>query len=140
MNAPPAISPDKTGGRELSAVWGFGGMSLLLALARLSLVWPLPLPFCLWKALTGVPCPFCGGVRCFQAAARLDFAAAFHWNPLAFAACVGITVWFIAWTAERLWHRRWLEALRPLFRVRAVKLGIIGAILLNWIYLWFRIP
>jgi len=111
-------------------------MLLLLALARLSLAWPIPLPFCLLKRLTGIPCPFCGTTRCLQACSGLDFAAALHWNPLALVACAGIAAWFIAWTADLLWNRRWLGALRRALQVRAIKLGLVGAVLLNWVYLW----
>jgi hypothetical protein len=114
-------------------------MLLLLAGARVSLAWPLPLPFCLLKRLTGVPCPFCGTTRCLQACSRLDFAAALTWNPLAFVVCVGIAAWFIAWAVDRLWNRRGLGAFRRALQSRALKFGLMGAVFLNWVYLWLAL-
>jgi hypothetical protein len=110
-------------------------MLLLLAGARVSLVWPLPLPFCLLKRLTGIPCPFCGTTRCLQACSRLDFATALQWNPLALVACIGIAAGFIAWAVDR----HWLGALRRAFPVRALKFGLLGAVFLNWVYLWLAL-
>ena len=139
MTAPPRIASATKSASDRSPAWAFAGMLLLLAGARLSLAWPIPLPFCLLKRLTGIPCPFCGTTRCLQACARLDFAAALHWNPLALVACVGVAAWFTAWTADRLWNRRWLGALRRALQARAIRLGLLGAVLLNWVYLWLAL-
>ena len=139
MSAPPRIASTTKSALDRSPAWAFAGMLLLLAGARVSLAWPLPLPFCLLKRLTGIPCPFCGTTRCLQACSRLDFAAALEWNPLALAACAGIAAWFIAWAVDRLWNRRWLGVLRRALQVRALKFGLIGALFLNWLYLWLAL-
>ncbi len=139
MSAPPRIASTRKSALDLSPAWAFAGMLLLLAGARLSLAWPLPLPFCLLKRLTGIPCPFCGSTRCLQACSQLDFAAALHWNPLTTVACVGVAAWFIAWAVDRLWNRRWLGALRRAIQARPLKLGLIGAVFLNWLYLWLAL-
>ena len=136
MNAPPRIASTTKQAFDRSPAWAFAGLLLVLAGARLSLAWPLPLPFCLLKRLTGIPCPFCGTTRCLQACSQLDFAAALQWNPLAFVACVGIPAWFAVWSVDRLWNRRWLALLRRALQNRAVKLGLIAAVFLNWVYLW----
>jgi len=39
---------------------------------------------CPFKALTSLPCPGCGMTHAFLALGRLDFAAAFAYNPLSF--------------------------------------------------------
>jgi hypothetical protein len=114
-------------------------MLLVLAGARLSLAWPIPLPYCLLKRLTGIPCPFCGTTRCLQACSRLDFAAALQWNPLALAACAATAAWFMVWAVDRLWNRRWLGALHRAVQFRALRLGLVGALFLNWVYLWFAL-
>ena len=139
MSAPPHIASTTKSAADHSPAWAFAGMLLLLAGARVSLAWPLPLPFCLLKRLTGIPCPFCGTTRCLQACSRLDFAAALHWNPLALAACVVIAAWFVAWAVDQLWNRRWLGVLRRALQVRALKFGLIGALFLNWAYLWLAL-
>jgi len=139
MRAPPRIAATTESALDRSPAWAFAGMLLLLAGARLSLAWPLPLPFCLLKRLTGIPCPFCGTTRCLQSCSRLDFAAALQWNPLALVACVGIAAWFMVWTSDRLWNRRWLGTVRRALQIRALRLGLVGAIFLNWVYLWFAL-
>ena len=139
MSAPPRIASARKSALDRSPAWAFAGMLLMLAGARVSLAWPLPLPFCLLKRLTGIPCPFCGTTRCLQACSRLDFAAALHWNPLALAVGVVIAAWFIAWAVDRLWNRRWLGVLRRALQVRALKFGLIGALFLNWVYLWLAL-
>ena len=37
---------------------------------------------CVFRRVTGVPCPGCGMTRAYLAAARLDFGAAFFFHPL----------------------------------------------------------
>jgi hypothetical protein len=44
---------------------------------------PLPFPTCGLRAMLGIPCPGCGMTRALLAAARLDWAAAMRWHPLA---------------------------------------------------------
>jgi hypothetical protein len=133
MNSPPRINSAAEPALDRTPVWAFAGMFLLLAGARLSLVWPVPLPFCLLKRITGIPCPFCGTTRCLQACSRFDFGAAFYWNPLAFAACL------VVWAADRVCNRRWLGALRRAFQSRALKFGLLGLLVLNWLYLWIAL-
>jgi hypothetical protein len=139
MSAPPRIASATKSAQNRSPAWAFAGMLLLLAGARVSLAWPIPLPFCLLKRITGIPCPFCGTTRCLQACSRLDLAAALHSNPLALVVSVGIAAWFIAWAVDRLWNLRWLGALRRALQVRALKFGLIGALFLNWVYLWLAL-
>lgn len=135
MNAPPRIATATNSSMDRSPAWAFTAVLVLLAGARVSLTWPLPLPFCLLKRLTGIPCPFCGATRCLQACSRFDFASALYWNPLALAFGAGVAVWFIAWAVDRLWNWRWLAALRRAFQIRALKFGLFGAVILNWVYL-----
>ena len=139
MSAPPLIASTRKSAQDFLPAWAFAGMLLLLAGARVTLAWPLPLPFCLLKRLTGIPCPFCGTTRCLQACSRLDFAAALHWNPLALVACVVIAAWFIAWAVDCLWNRRWLGGVRRALQSRALKFGLMGALFLNWVYLWLAL-
>lgn len=109
-----------------------------MLLAWVALRYQLPLPPCPLRALTDVPCPFCGSTRTFAALARLDFVAALRLNPLVCVAAVAAAaVWLLtcwrgvsgfkepraAWTKGTTW--RWLLAL---------------AFALNWLYLWFHLP
>jgi hypothetical protein len=139
MNAPPRISSATNSSVDRSPAWAFMGVLVLLAGARVSLAWPLPLPFCLLKRLTGIPCPFCGATRCLQSCSRFDFASAFFWNPLALAAGAGVALWFMAWAVDRLWNLGWLAGLRRAFQIRGLKFVLIGAVFLNWAYLCFAL-
>ena len=126
--------------RISAPVWAFAGLLLLLAVARLSEEWNLPLPFCGLKRLTGIPCPFCGSTRCLQACSRLDIAQAVCWNPLTFLACLGVVLWLGVWIADVLFNRRGLSAVRRWLAAPALEPVLIIAVLLNWIYLCLTLP
>jgi hypothetical protein len=116
-------------------VLALGGLLLLLAAVRVAVQWNLPLPFCLLKRLTGIPCPFCGSTRCLAACSSFDFASAIRWNPLTFLACVGIVLWFGVWTADRFFNQRWLVTVQRWPVAPAPRALLVGAVVLNWIYL-----
>jgi hypothetical protein len=52
----------------------------LFGLSRDEVIEHLPI-FCLFKAITGIPCPGCGMTRAFLELAEGDFVAAFQLNP-----------------------------------------------------------
>lgn len=77
------------------------------------------LPACPFLALTGHPCPFCGGTRSFSALWRGDIGASLHLyplGPLLFVGCLGVAAYalFAVVTRQsirlRLSHRieRWI--------------------------------
>ena len=67
------------------AVLAVTALSGLLRLAGYDLTAALPhTTLCLFKAVTGLPCPGCGMTRAFLALGNLDFAGAYAQNPLAF--------------------------------------------------------
>ena len=140
MSPSPAIPGRGKSARRLAPAWAFGGLLSLLALARVSVEWNLPLPLCGLKRLTGIPCPFCGGGRCFQAGSSFAFLDALRWNPLVFLGGVATTLWFSVWLADRLFHQRWLGTLRPWLYAPALKPLLIGAMVSNWIYLCLTLP
>ena len=39
---------------------------------------------CIWRTLTGYPCPGCGLTRALGSISTLDFNSALHFNPIAF--------------------------------------------------------
>jgi hypothetical protein len=65
----------------------------VVALLRLDRV---PATLCVFKGLTGVPCPSCGSTRALARLAALDLAAAFALNPLATAVTVLVGLWAAA--------------------------------------------
>ncbi|MGD2091559.1 MAG: DUF2752 domain-containing protein, partial [Candidatus Aminicenantes bacterium] len=48
---------------------------------------------CVFKAITGYPCPTCGSTRMVSSLINLDILSAFVWNPLLFLGGIA----FIAW-------------------------------------------
>lgn len=77
------------------------------------------IPACPFLAITGHPCPFCGGTRSFSSIWRGDIGASLHHyplGPLLFVACIGVAVYALFAFASRrslrvrLSHRveRWI--------------------------------
>jgi hypothetical protein len=94
----------------------------------------LPVTFCAFKAVTGVPCMGCGTTRAFARLFHLDLPGAVSMNPLSAAIALGLIPWGMADLAL-LPRGRALELevsprLAPLVRVTAVSL-----VFANWAYL-----
>jgi hypothetical protein len=93
-------------------------------------------PQCPFLAMTGWPCLTCGATRASIAFLHGDFLRAFSWNPLAFLALCGVAV-FDVYAVVVLLGRR------PRLRIvdwartekNAVRIAIVCALLVNWIYL-----
>jgi hypothetical protein len=124
---------------EWMALWLGGG--LLLA------AWTFPLwgefyPFaCPLKALSGIPCAFCGGTRAAAAFAQGRFFEALTLNPLVGIGCgLALTYFLYALFSVATRQSRRLRfigfAAGASARMKwALRAGIAGAILTNWVYL-----
>lgn len=122
--------------RSRLPIWvGLGGVLALVA-ARLSQVSPLPIPRCGLLSLTGVPCPFCGSTRCLIAWSRLDLVQAFSWNPLVATAGLCACAWLVICLLDRILGRTWGRRISQRLRRQPWPAVMIGAVILNWIYLW----
>lgn len=82
-------------GPPLGAIFGAIGAAAA-ALVSLFGASRLPFPACLFKALTGLPCPTCGSTRTLARLVDLDLVGAFAMNPLAAAAAFAIAAWAAA--------------------------------------------
>jgi uncharacterized protein DUF2752 len=109
-------------------------VSLSLAAAWLTV--GLPWPRCAFHEITGLPCITCGMTRCGIQFFHGHFLAAWKWNPLVFTALCGLTAFDLCAFAT-------LAARGPRLRIRFdtqtpktfVRITVISALLLNWIYL-----
>lgn len=114
---------------------------LLLALmlvARVALHFQLPMPPCPLRALTDVPCPFCGSTRTFAALAQLNFATALRLNPLVCIGACGATALWLLTMARAEKFSEWLRRMRA--RAGVWKWLLAAALAGNWVYLWFHLP
>ena len=50
---------------------------------------------CIFRMMTGAPCPGCGMTRAWLAALRLDFAAAFAYHPLFWVVPIAFVLAFV---------------------------------------------
>jgi len=113
----------------------FGGIGLLAAAA----VWLLrldriPLTLCVFKGLTGLPCPTCGSTRVLGRLFALDFAGALAMNPFTTLVTVLVAAWAVADLAL-LPSRRALDLDVPKRLGFALRVGALVLFLANWVYL-----
>ncbi len=79
-------------------------LSLCAALATLALALYVLDIGCVFRLVTGIPCPGCGMTRAWLAALRGDFAAAAAYHPLFWAVPVAFALVFAQERRAR-WHR-----------------------------------
>ena len=113
----------------------FGGIGVLAAAA----VWLLrldriPLTLCVFKGLTGLPCPTCGSTRALGRLFALDFAGALAMNPFTTLVAVLIAGWAVADLAL-LPRRRALKLEVPKAFAFALRVAALVLFLANWVYL-----
>lgn len=97
---PPAAAKPRTDWTAFA--WALGGLAVL-AVAYLSPHGAAWLPPCLWTALRGHTCPFCGVTRSFQSMARGGWRQAFADNPLG-PLLFAVLLWVVVWNGWR-WAR-----------------------------------
>jgi hypothetical protein len=107
-----------------------------LGLAAAWLTMSLPWPHCAFHEITGLPCITCGMTRCGIQFFHGHFLAALKWNPLVFTALCGLMV-FNLYALVTLAGRG--PRLRICFDTQTAKMfvrvAVISALMLNWIYL-----
>jgi uncharacterized protein DUF2752 len=123
----------KTGEIEYGII--YGGISIIaLCIARSVPVLSLA-PSCVFKVLTGFPCPTCGATHSVVALARGEVTASFMMNPLmALCLLAGILVFIYSLVALtfNLPHIYMILSSRE---QNALKTGAIILILAQWAYL-----
>jgi hypothetical protein len=122
------------GSRPLGLYWGAVAIALTLVSPLASRAAAL-VPPCLFRSVTGLPCPTCGGTRAGVALSRLDLAGAFAFNPLVTIGGIAFLLGGIAAGAAALAGRPLSEPSRYGLRVR---LAALLAVALNWAWLLLR--
>lgn len=89
---------------------------------------------CVFKVITGYPCPTCGSTRIVSSLINLDIVSAFGWNPLLFLGSIA----FIAWGFYgfyMLFSGRKIQVTLTKKEGLLLRLGLVTLFILNWIYL-----
>jgi len=127
--------PATTEERQLALLWLAAAVSSIV-LRPLWLAAAPHLRSCVFRSLTGIPCPTCGTTRAATAFLQGDVMTAFINNPLATLAgllfVVGAPI-AVIWTTARWPVPSLPNPLPPWIRIAAV--GLIAA---NWLYLIVR--
>ena len=126
-------------GLDTEILWGSVATALLLAGGLVLFIAPellALLPRCGVKAMTGVPCPTCGGTRAAMALALGQPVRALWLNPLAALGLLGAGVYAAyAWSVVFGWMKPvrtgWLTPPMP----AALRWGAGLLLVANWLYL-----
>ncbi len=113
----------------------FGGIGLLATTAvGLLHLDHLGFPVCVFKAITGLPCPACGGTRALGRLFDLDLPGALAMNPLATMAALLLVPWAIA-DLVLLPRGRALDAELSPALGRVLRIAAVLAVFANWTWL-----
>ena len=122
--------------RRLGVIWG----AIALAAAVLAhLATPLAplLPGCLFRELTGLPCPTCGTAHAALALARLDLPHAIAFNPLA---TLGALVFLVGGVAAAVASLAGRPLAEPRLSGPAPRSAALLAVAANWTWLLLHPP
>jgi hypothetical protein len=121
------------GGPPLGVLFGgiglaAGGLVAVLHLDR------LPVVMCVFKGLTGLPCPSCGSTRALGRLFALDLAGALSMNPLTTVGAFALAAWAVVDLLLLAGRRALAIEIRPrlAFMLRVVAVVLVLA---NWIFL-----
>ncbi len=90
--------------QKIKKIWKKNKETILLLGGILAVYFVLSLfeiPTCPMKVFLGIPCPGCGVSRALMSVLRLDFAAAFEFNPLWPAVIVTAILLAVFWIKEK---------------------------------------
>lgn len=132
------LEPRRPGDVDHELIWSLVGAAGLAAMAALG-VFGVPKlgPVCLLKKATGLPCPACGGTRSVAALARVHLWDSFALNPLVFIGALVFGAWWLYAVAATIFRpERRLRLRIPNTRAgTALRVAVLTAIALNWLYL-----
>lgn len=77
---------------------------------------------CLFKELTGIPCPGCGMTRAYISLLYLDVRSAFHYHPMFWA--IPLLVLFYLFDGK-LFRQKWLNT--------TLLVGILAGFIICWV-------
>ena len=96
----------------------------------------IAMPVCPFYAITGHPCPFCGGTRSFAYMWQGDLADAVRLYPLGPALFAGSLLGTAGLASGVISGRTWSLSLSS-FQWRLVSIGAVCALVVSWALKWF---
>jgi hypothetical protein len=113
-----------------------------IALSMLGAVWLLPVlssaPDCVFKGLTGIPCPTCGSTRSVVHLAHGDILSALAMNPLTALCLMAATVFFIYSLMSAAFDLPRINFLLADKEKNVMRAGVVVLLLAQWAYLIIR--
>jgi Protein of unknown function (DUF2752) len=122
--------------RRLGLTWGTIALAATLLAPLATPLAPL-LPDCLFRELTGLPCPTCGTAHAALALARLDLPGAVAFNPLA---TLGALVFLLGGAAAAVAALAGRPLSEPRLSGPALRSAALLALAANWAWLFVHPP
>jgi len=122
-----------SGAAPLGAIFGGIGVLAAVVVGLLGLD-RLALTFCVFKGLTGLPCPTCGSTRAVARLFGFDLAGALAMNPFTTVVAVVIAAWALVDLLLIPRGRALRVGVSPTL-ARLLRIAAFVAFLANWIYL-----
>ncbi len=113
----------------------YGGIALLALFAGRFLPVLDLAPSCVFKALTGIPCPTCGSTRSIVYLSHGDVISAFLMNPLVGLCAAGAVLLLFYSIITLAFHAPRIGVLFTEKEKDQVRRSAILLVLLNWLYL-----
>jgi Protein of unknown function (DUF2752) len=113
----------------------YGGIALvMLGVGRLHRVLSLA-PDCVFKGLTGIPCPTCGSTRSVVHLSHGDILSAFIMNPLTTLCLILAVLYFIYSLVSAAFDLPRICFLLTNKEKNVVRAGVVLLLLMQWAYL-----
>ncbi len=94
--------------------------------------------FCIFRIVTGIPCPACGSTHSMLSLMQGDIADALYWNPIGMILSVSMIVfpvWILAdWMISGNSFYRFYKGFEELFRKRWILIPALLLIAADWIW------
>jgi hypothetical protein len=127
-----ALAPNETDHELIWLCVTLVSFALAVAWFRLGLPWPR----CAFHDLTSLPCVTCGMTRCGIQFFHGHFLAALQWNPFVFAVLCGVIGFDVYALATVVARTPRLRIHLSTQRAKTfLRVSVISALALNWIYL-----
>ena len=99
--------------------------------------------FCLFRTVTGLPCPSCGSTRSVVSILHGDVAGSVHWNLLGYlvlSAMILLPAWIVSDLVSRkdTLYRAFLKA-EAILRMKSVAIPAVLILVANWVWNIFKV-